>query len=272
MNVLLTTDLSEAGLAAIEGAIACGVAEFDRITLLHVIDLDLYTAGGSIPGIIEYAHSELEQRADELREGWFEVDVRVEQGTVVETIESVAEEIDADLIVMTNVGKGAVAGRLLGSTAERVASSGRRMVLLERVGRRGEKWCRLNGGSPFDTLVLGVDEPSTAGELVSQLVGLPGLSRIVLVNVSGGEHDRSVAEAALNEAIRQWPDVVPFEASAVIGKPVEMLLQEAARVDASAIAVAPLAHGVVRRGVLGSVSHGLLRKADRAVVLVPWGR
>lgn len=272
MNVLLATDLSEAGLAAIEGAIACGVAEFDRITLLHVIDLDLYTAGGSIPQIIEYAHAELEKRADELRDAWFAVDVRVEQGAVVETIESVADEIDADLIVMTNVGKGAVAGRLLGSTAERIASDGGRMVLVERVGRDGERWCRLGGASPFDTLVIGVDEPSAAGELVSQVVALPGLHRIVLVSVSSGEHDRGVAQAALTEAIEQWPDVVPFQASAVIGEPVEALLAEAARVDASAIAVAPLAHGVLRRGVLGSVSHALLRKADRAVLLVPWSR
>ena len=56
MKVLVATDLSEAGLRSVEGLCACGAAGFGRVTLLHVVDLDLYTAGGSVPGITEWAN------------------------------------------------------------------------------------------------------------------------------------------------------------------------------------------------------------------------
>jgi nucleotide-binding universal stress UspA family protein len=103
MNVLIATDLSEASLAALDSVCACKHGIFDKATLLHVIDLDLYTAGGSIPQITEYANNVLPLWAERLTSCGIETMVRVEQGPAAETIEDVALESGADLVVMTSL-------------------------------------------------------------------------------------------------------------------------------------------------------------------------
>jgi hypothetical protein len=44
LNAIIATDLSEASLAALDSVCGCESGVFDKVTLLHVIDLDLYTA------------------------------------------------------------------------------------------------------------------------------------------------------------------------------------------------------------------------------------
>jgi len=269
MNALVVTDLSETGLLSIEGIRACGHDMFDRVVVLHVIDLDLYTAGGSVPAISEWAVSETGQAAAELRQAGYQAESRVEQGRVVETINYVAEEIGAGLIIMTNVGKGG--GRALGSTAERVAASSKRPVLVDRVARVGAKWCRLGDKSLFDTVVAGADFGPHAIEFLERAARLPGLQRLVAVHIAKDEKERLDSIAALADAAAEieWPSVV--EVSSLTGEPAERLLTRARDLDANAIAVAPCRHGAVHRAVLGSVARDVLMHADRAVVLVPWG-
>ncbi len=200
MKVLLVTDLSEAGLRSVEGLCACGAAGFSGVTLLHVVDLDLYSAGGSVPGITEWANTELQKAAADLRESGFEVDTRVEVGPAVDTIKAVSEEIGADLIVATNLGKGAVVGRLLGSTVERLAVATGLPVLVERVEHDGERWCRLGSGSPFQRIVLGVDLRGDTRALVARVAGLPGVESLRVVHVVADEGARAAAQHALKEA------------------------------------------------------------------------
>lgn len=271
MNVLVITDLSEASLASIESIGSCGPTGFGNITLLHVIDLDPVTAGSTIPQLAEWASAELERVAETLRDRWFTVETRVDQGPVLARIEAVADEIDAGLIAMTNVGKGALPGRLLGSTAEKLAAGARRMVLVERVRNREDQWCRLGEGSPFQTIVAGVDDVTTAGRFLEVLGGLPGLQKLVLVNVAGSDADARVGREALATiAAQATPPLVEVETIVTEGDAADRLLRQARAADATAIAVAPIARGVLRRGMLGSVSHEVLSKADRAVLLVPW--
>lgn len=269
MNALVVTDLSETGLLSLEGVRVCGHDWFDRIVVLHVIDLDLYTAGGSVPAISEWAISETGKAAAELRRMGYQADSRVEQGPVVETINRVAEQIDAGLIIMTNVGRGG--DRVLGATAERVASSSKRPVLIDRVARVGAKWCRLGDTSLFDTVVAGVDFGPHAIDFMQQTARLPGLKRLVAVHIASDEKERLDSIAALADAAAEmeWPPVV--EVSSLTGEPAQMLLTRARDLSANAVAIAPCRHGAVHRAVLGSVAREVLLAADRAVVLVPWG-
>jgi len=269
MKVLLATDLSEAGLRAVEGLCACKPSDFGRVTLLHVIDLDLYTAGGSIPGIAEWANAELEKVAADLRERGFEVDVRVETGLAVDTIKSVAEEIGADLIVVTNLGKGAVAGRLLGSTAEQLAPATGLPVLVERVGRSGEQWCRLGRGSPFQRIVLGVDLEGDADALITRTAGLPGVESLRIVHVAADEAARIAAQRQLSEILRSVQVGATATAVSYVGRATDKLLADATQSEATAIAVASCQHGLLHRGVLGSVARDVALRADRAVLLLP---
>jgi len=269
MKVLLATDLSEAGLRSVEGLCACKASDFEHVTLLHVIDLDLYTAGGSVPGIAEWANAELEKVAADLRELGFEVAVRVEIGLAVDTIKSVAEEIGAELIVVTNLGKGALTGRLLGSTAERLAPATRLPVLVERVEHRGERWCRLGSGSPFQRIVLGVDLEGDAQALVTRAASLPGIESLRIVHVAADEATRATAQQGLEQVARGAQVGAVVEVATYVGDAAEKLLADAAESEATAIAVATCRHGLLHRGVLGSVAREVALHSDRAVLLLP---
>ncbi len=269
MKVLLATDLSEAGLRSVEGLCACKASDFEHVTLLHVIDLDLYTAGGSVPGIAEWANVELEKVAADLRELGFEVDVRVEIGLAVDTIKSVADEIGADLIAVTNLGKGALTGRLLGSTAERLAPATGLPVLVERVEHRGEQWCRLGIGSPFQRIVLGVDLEGDAQALIGSVGRLPGIELLRVVHVAADEPSRAAAQQKLEEAVRAAQVGSAIEVVTNVGNAAEGLLADATQTDATAIAVATCQHGLLHRGVLGSVAREVALHSDRAVLLLP---
>ncbi len=269
MNALIVTDLSPAGLASVESIGACGPSAFDKITLLHVIDLDPYTAGGSILQISEWAAGELEKAANVLRDRWFEVETRVEQGETVAMVDYVADQMNADLIAMTSVGKGAVSGRLLGSTAEKLASGSRHMVLVEKLANPQEQWCRLGTGSPFETLVVGVDDVFSAGPFVRRVGSIPGLAKLVLVHALVKEEDRDASVRVLTEHAAALPDLVDVDVRVVAGDPAEQLIDAANDADATAIVVAPVSRGILRRGVLGSVSHSVLATSQRSVVLLP---
>ena len=273
MNVLLATDLSEAGLASVHGLLACECAAFDTVTLLHVIDLDLYTAGGSVPQLQEWAAGELEKTATEMREQGFAVEVRVEVGPTVASIHKVADEAGADLVVVTNLGRNAVVGRLLGSTAERLPLATNLPVLIERVGHDGEHWCRMGSASPFARVLLGVDvledDPTV---LLNGLLELPGVQSVTLSHVAADESARVAAEASLQSAIDALAPRVPVQAATAIGDPAEWLLAEARAVDPTVIAVAACRHGMLHREILGSVAREVAVHADRAVLLLPASR
>ncbi|PKQ30256.1 MAG: hypothetical protein CVT60_01250 [Actinobacteria bacterium HGW-Actinobacteria-10] len=268
MNVLVVSDLSDAGLLSIEGVRACGRGTFDDLTILHVIDLDLYTAGGSVPAIREWASAETDRLASEMRAVGYRAQGRVEQGPVVETIHHVAEEIGADLIVMTNAGKS---GRVLGRTAERLAATADRPVLVDRVARVGEQWCRLGDRSLFDTVLAGVDFGPHAIEFMERVGRLPGLTHLIALHVASDEEERMTSIAALGAAAADMESPETIEVSSLTGDPVEMLLTRADDLDVNAIAIAPSHHGAVGRAVLGSMARRMLEEANRAVVLVPRG-
>lgn len=269
MNVLIATDLSEAGLRSVEGVSGCEPTGFERITLLHVIDLDLYTAGGSVPGIQEWAQERLLAEAADLRERGFSVDVRVETGPVVETIHDVADAVGADLLVVTNLGKGAVVGRLLGSTAERLALATHRPVLLERVGHEGERWCRVGGGSPFARILLGVDLGDGTASLMQKAATMPGAELVRAVHVVSDRADAAEARENLEVARTAIPARNIIETAVVVGHPADALLAEARRWDATVIAVGSCRHGMLYRGVLGSVARTVATHSDRAVLMLP---
>lgn len=269
MNVLLATDLSEAGLRSVEGLCACGATGFKRVTLLHVVDLDQYTAGGSIPGIAEWAHEELDKAAADLRARGFEVDIRVETGPAVDAIKAIADEIGADLIVTTNLGKGAVVGRFLGSTAERLAGEVHLPVLIERVGHDGEQWCRLGSGSPFQRILLGVALEGDTRSLIDRAARLPGVESLKVVHVVADESARAAAQQKFEDALDGVESSATIESAVLVGEAAEQLLAQAREMGATAIAVSPCRHSMLHRGLLSSVARRVLLNADRAVLLLP---
>jgi nucleotide-binding universal stress UspA family protein len=265
LNAIIATDLSEASLAALDGVCSCESGVFEKVTLLHVIDLDLYTAGGSIPQIAEYANSVLPAWADRLTQCGIETQVRVEQGPAAETIEDVAAETAADLVVMTSLGHGAVTGRVFGSTVEKVASRGRIPVLVERVHEHEGAWCRLGAGSPFARVLVAANMDDTLTSLLAYVAKLPGQSALRIVHVAAGPEEVAGAEIELRDAAA----TSGASMEVLVGDAVEVLVHEATAWGASAVAVSTCRHSLLHRAIWGSVARGVALHAPCSVLLVP---
>lgn len=266
MRVVLATDLSEPSLLAVDALCSCGPMPFEHVTLVHVIDLGLYTAGGSIPQIHDWAAKQLAEQVERLRDCGMNVTARVEQGESVEQIEAVVAEENADLIMVTSLGKGAVSGRLFGSTAEKLAAAAHVPVLVERVALQGQEWCRL-GDSPFSKVLLAteVDEQLPAAfEFVRQL---PGLGRLRVVNVAEDEQAARLAEPLV--AALQVADVeVEVESAVLIGDPAETISADIAQWQPTLVCVTPKARGI-ERVLKGSVSNRIVAETEAAVLFMP---
>lgn len=272
MKYLVAVDLSEASLLALDTLKAIAGEEAGEVTLLHVVDLDLYTAGGSIPGVIEFGKERLAQESERLAGCGLSIGaIRVEQGDSTQTILRVAAEEHADLVVMTNLGKGARTGRLFGSTAERVASSGSMPVLIERVGTtEGDGGsCRLVEGSPFERTLVAVDSEQDSTALLDLVMALPGVDAIRVVHVVQDSAQVEEEGLRLSELVSTPSTGVEPEFGVLVGVPSEEIVADAAEWGASVIVLSPCSRGSLHRALWGSVARQVALKSERSVLFVP---
>lgn len=267
MKVVIATDLSDVGLLALDTVGECGPEPFEQVVLLHVIDLDLYTAGGSIPEIAEWAQGELARHGETLRERGFEVSERVERGSVAETIESVARAEDADLVIVTSLGKGAVSNRVFGTTAQRLATTGSVPVLIDRVVEKDRTWCRL-AGSPFARPLVAVDLGEELHEVVALVASLPGVEQIRVVHAATDGNDARTAERQLALAASRWEGFLPVETEVLSGKPADVVPADADAWGATLICLQPEKRGFDRVWQ-GSTSHRIASATELPVLFVP---
>ncbi len=266
MRALVATDLSDASLASLDALCACGPGVFETAVLLHVIDLDLYTAGGSVPQIMGFAADKLGELSARLEPCGVLCSVRVEQGPAVETIEAVALEEGADLVLMTNLGHGG-AGRVFGSTAERLAARGVAPVLVERVP--GEPECCARSGSPFARVLVCADLEGTLPALLSYVSRLPGETALRVLHVAATTEAAADAETALTEATSGARVEHGLDIKVLVGDPAENIIAEATAWDASVAVVSPCRHSVLHRAVWGSVARGVALHAPCSILFVP---
>lgn len=273
MRAVIATDLSEASLAAVESVTSCNPVDFSAVVLVHAVDLDLYTGGGTVPAVIEYAEEALGKIAEDLRASGFEVIIRVEVGPAVEVIERVTAEEDARLVVMSNLGKGALTGRLLGSTAERLASSGKLPVLIERVHEDAGAWCRIAECHPFSRVLVGADLSDSLPGQLDEVGRLPGLGAVRVLHVTDAGVDQTAIVERLEELMSEAREgaLAPEVAVRIGTDPASELLAEAAEWRATVIVVSPRTHGLVHRAIWGSTARHLVKESPVPVLFVPTG-
>lgn len=261
MRVLVATDLSDAGLLSIEVLLGCNPELFERVTLVHAIELDHYMAGGSIPEVIEWSRERLAEETESLADAGFVTDYRVEQGPAADVVQDIAAEIAADLIIVTDRGRRGAPGRLLGSTAERIAQAGEIPVLVERVEEREAAWCRIGEGSPFARPLVAADLDQTLRRLAIVAGRLPGVESARVVHVAAPGSDIAEAHDFIEAEIAPTP-LEDAEVVVIEGRdPAEALIAEAQASDATLIMLAPRRHGLIGRVVFGSVALSLLRES-----------
>jgi nucleotide-binding universal stress UspA family protein len=128
-NILVTTDLSDYSLAAIEHAASLGLLYSSKIYFLHVIDapaasLLLHGIDVATPTTQRHSEEEAMRELESFVTAKVNPDIRltpiVRCGTPAEEIKRFAEEAAIDLVVMATHGRTGVKHIVLGSVAEKV--------------------------------------------------------------------------------------------------------------------------------------------------------
>lgn len=138
-RILVPTDFSEQGHAALEYAVALADRFCAAVDLLHVVEP---VPPGALMGRIPLEdlkadmNSSAQEQLAELHSAWddyaFPVRRLVVDGHPFVQIIQHARDINADLIVMGTHGRGAIAHMLLGSVAEKVVRKAACPVLTVR--------------------------------------------------------------------------------------------------------------------------------------------
>jgi len=136
-NILVPLDFSEQSLKSLQYAIPFAKQFGARLTLLHVVDLPVYTPELPYPPPLGPEHHEaVKKHLDEIRATKIPAEVSVETAVrhnfVFEGILEVAREIQADLIITTTHGYTGLKHMLIGSTAENIVRKAPCPVLVVR--------------------------------------------------------------------------------------------------------------------------------------------
>ncbi len=139
-NLLIAVDFSESATAALQAVIRLGLHAGSAITVVHVFE----ALGAGFRTRVSMSDDQHQRHiADEEQRattdlaaflGGFDIDVqrcivRHRMGTAAHTINVVAEEVSADLVIIGTHGRSGLAQLLLGSVAEGVLRTATRDVL-----------------------------------------------------------------------------------------------------------------------------------------------
>lgn len=136
-NILVPLDLSEASLKALQYAVPLAQQFGATVTLLHVVDLPVYTPELPYPpALLSETQAAVTGQLEEIRHTRIPDDVNVNTAVrhnfVFDGIVEIARAIPADLIVTTTHGRTGLMHVLLGSTAENIVRKAPCPVLVVR--------------------------------------------------------------------------------------------------------------------------------------------
>lgn len=288
MRVLLATDGSEDARAATAWLGHFPLPPGAALRVVSAVSvppsaLDLPTVRDFQVSLREEAGRLAEAARAALAPRFATAEAHVADGEARQVVLEAAEDWRADLVVLGARGLGAVAGFLLGSVSLGVARHARCSVLVVK-GVAG----------PLRSALVAVDASPHAAAAAAFLAGLP-LDPAVAVRLLGvverphypattpsfaagmvrqaieqivGER-RAALEQALERAAASFAGAAKkVDREVTVGHPVDEILAAAARVEAGLVVVGARGLGALQRVWLGSVSEGVLRHADRPVLIV----
>jgi nucleotide-binding universal stress UspA family protein len=291
MRVLLATDGSEDARTAGAWLTQLPLPAGSHLRVVCAVSippsaLDIPPVRDFVASLRAAAKRDAEAARAELAPWFTDSDAQVLEGDARETILRAAEEWPADLIVLGARGLGAMAGFLLGSVSLGVARHARCSVLVVKPGAGVIRriLIAIDGSEHAAAAAAFVAklrlDPTMAVQLAGVVQSPPypattpafatGMVRDALAQIV---KERTAAlEQALAKAASPFAGLVKkVERQVFVGHPVEALLRTAATSDAGLIVVGARGLGTLKRLVLGSVSEGILRHADRPVLIVKTG-
>ena len=177
-----------------------------------------------------------------------------------------AEEGEADAIVVGSRGMGWLSAKLLGSVSEGVVHMADRTVIVARFPRRNDE--PLRPTDPWGKLLVAIDLEFDSEIVLDEAAMLARLtdSELIVIHVVEREEDKARAEEKLSKLLSR-ASVKPSESLVVAGSPAEKILETARSVGATSIIVGPHSKSFFRP-LLGSVADNVVRRAETPVIVV----
>ena len=190
MSIVVGTDFSAASAETLRAAAAWAKRTNEKLVVVHATGLEgtgLVQPGSALDQVERALLGRLEGEVSNARGMGAETDGELLHGDSDATLVARAGHCTASLLVVGAVGRRGFANWLLGSTADRVARSSRRPVLVVRAALPLEDW--LSGKRALKVAVA-FDRTPTAQAALQWAMGLEKLGRIELSLL----HSYSLAE------------------------------------------------------------------------------
>jgi len=137
-RILVATDFSEPSKVALDYAIAFAKQLGAKLTVLHVCEVKPLAYDGIVVpvelmvALRDAAEQSMKDLCATYAKNGVELASIVRDGSPWQVIESVADEIGADIVVLGTHGRHGIAHALIGSVAEKVIRTSKRPVLTVR--------------------------------------------------------------------------------------------------------------------------------------------
>lgn len=276
-RILIPTDFSRYSQNLLE----C-IAELPgekTVVLLHVIQRKAVERVWDPTAEVAEAKEKIEEQKRYLEALRIEVKTRVEtimEGSIAKTIQRVADEENATLIMVGARGRGRISGLLLGRVSRDVLRYGQTDLLIMRYkvleGDNLGRFCR----SLFTKVICPTDFSDPAKDAILLVKGMKETSEIGLVYVvSSGESDEQidaavrVAGSKLNSIVKEIDRPgLKVTTHVKVGDAPHEISSLADNEDASLIAMSSHGAGWLEQMVVGSTTYDTARIANRPVLIV----
>ncbi len=302
MKLLLATDGSECARRALDFLRALPLSPDSELTILTVIDRDLYGNGMEGESLSEEhrqnllkakemlagdAEKLLEQEGARFGDPDLHWSAQVRYGLASEEIVKAAGELDVDLIVMGSHGHGSVKRFLLGSTSDRVMQYASCSVLIVRPDLTGDTDDTMRLDHPLHIL-LAYDDSRYAREAAEFCSSLPmtGETRVTALSVLPlvtlyrqdvtqqlqwmWKEKKRLAEAGLAWVTGSLAWKTEHVTSQLREHPdvSEAIVDAADELDADMIVIGDKGTAAIKRFLLGSITRRIATHAPCSVLVV----
>ncbi len=291
-KILVTTDFSATSATAIERAIQIAKSHGATITLLHVIEKDLFSKiiGKIIPRDIipsseAHAKQELESALIRYKKLYLHIDYAViSKGKPALKILQFAKEYKFDLIVIGAHGRYSMSDTFVGTTAEYIAEHTLIPALV----------VKNTTARPYKKILVLIDFSAASKKVLKYGIHLFSNTKIRLLHVGDYEFDyllrretiaQNISKAKLQKLrkaiilylevkmdkfIKPYhPHIAKKSYDILLGYPGPTIINEANNLNTDLIIMGTKGHGKQQHLFMGSVANRILIDANKDVLLIP---
>jgi nucleotide-binding universal stress UspA family protein len=287
-TIVLATDLSDNARCAAKWAHAVAQAQDGSVVVTHVVSISVsqWARGGY--DVLE--DSAMMQKAEKKVVDWYSEStgeapdsVRVMVGHPAVQIAELVEKLDAEMLVLSSSGKGAVEKFLVGSTAQSVSNDPPcPLVIVEPEHTKMHDPARIVVGTDYSTNAnKALDFAASLARAAdaklhivhagtTPLIDVVDISDLPAQYVDGGHYEWARDEMAkLLEAHNDELQGVDYDAHVLEDAPAKGLLGFAEKKDADMIIIGRSGHSNFVASVMGSVVLKVLHSMSTTTIIVP---